>query len=557
VTIAASVQADQVVVEASGQMTINSGQTWTLANGAGTDLSISGTVLNQGTFSRSASATWVVNSGGTFIHNATSAIVDPLDGVTLDAQSNFIYRGSSTLNARVSISNRTYGNLSFESASGTWTPTLSGGNSLTLNGDFTLGSNVVFNADTSHFTGAINVKGNWTNSGTFNADSGTGTVTFNGSSAQTIGGTVTSQTFNNLTLSNISGGVSVGGSTTTLTLNGAFTITTGSFTAPANLNVAGNWTNNGTFTANSGKVTFNGSGASTFSGSSTTTFYDLEISSNTTLDVSTNTLFNATNSVRNYGKLKQTQTISTANVAFLNISSGKYYGVEIDPEGSTSMGSTTVTIYGEQNCPTPPSLGVTAVKRCFDISPTTSTASTVKFWYDATNEINGNTQGSEKAYSQQSGLWYTENGDYTRSASSFNLVQVTGVSSFSRFALTSNTPSSPNLITLAAFTAAPSVRGVLLAWDTASELDTAGFNLWRGDAAAGPYAKVNAALIPAVGGPTWGASYSFTDATVADGATYYYKLEEVDVYGLSAFHGPTAVTVGMTQSWRYLPLVGR
>ena len=128
---------------------------------------------------------------------------------------------------------------------------------------------------------------------------------------------------------------------------------------------------------------------------------------------------------------------------------------------------------------------------------------------------------------------------------------------FSRFALTSNTPTSSNLISLASFTAAPLARGVLLTWETASELDTAGFNLWRGDAADGPYARVNAALIPAVGGPTWSASYTFTDATVADRATYYYKLEEIDVYGLSAFHGPTAVTVGMAQGWRYLPLVGR
>jgi hypothetical protein len=135
----------------------------------------------------------------------------------------------------------------------------------------------------------------------------------------------------------------------------------------------------------------------------------------------------------------------------------------------------------------------------------------------------------------------------------FRYVQVS-TTSYSRFA---GGVEGTNLIALVSFTAAPLGRGVLLAWQTASELDTAGFNLWRSDAADGPYARVNEALIPAAGGPTWGASYTFTDVAVVAGATCYYKLEEVDVYGLSAFHGPTAVTPGMAQGRRYLPLMGR
>jgi hypothetical protein len=82
----------------------------------------------------------------------------------------------------------------------------------------------------------INVGGNWSNNGgTFTG--GTGTVIFNGTGAQAINGTAASQTFNNLTVAKTSGTVlSSGGSTATITTNNV-TITSGTFTAPATLNV--------------------------------------------------------------------------------------------------------------------------------------------------------------------------------------------------------------------------------------------------------------------------------------------------------------------------------
>jgi hypothetical protein len=553
VTIAASVSVDQVVIESGGQVTIGNGVTMTLANGADTyDLTVAGTLLNQGTFSRASEAKWAVSAGGSYIHNTRSNVTVLLgSAVSLDTQSNFIYRGSSSLNTIVAVSNWTYGNLSFESSSGPWTPNLSGGNTLTVNGNFTLGTNVTFNARTGNFTGPIVVKGNWTNNGVFNSDSGTGTVTLSGSSAQTIGGTSTTS-FNSLTINNTetTTGVSLGNN---ITVNGTLTIGSGSrLTANSyTITAAGDWTNNGAFTAGTGKVTFNRTGTSTISGSSTTTFYDLEIGANTTLDVGTNALFDATHSVRNYGKLKQTKTVGTDNVAFLNLASGAYYGVELDPEGAESMGSTTVTIYGEQTCPTPPSLGVTAIKRCFDIAPTTATTATVKFWYDATNELNGNTPGSEKAYYQESGLWREAKGTYTRATGAFNSVQVTGVATFSRFALTSNTPTDSNLIALARFDAAPAAGGIAIAWETASEIGAVGFHLWRSEQPQDGYVRITSALLPARGGPTRGASYAHTDPTATPGRTYFYKLEEVDLSGASAFYGPAGPVAAAAQAARY------
>jgi hypothetical protein len=115
---------------------------------------------------------------------------------------------------------------------------------------------------------------------------------------------------------------------------------------------------------------------------------------------------------------------------------------------------------------------------------------------------------------------------------------------------------SPTLVELESFTAAAQQGQVHVAWETASEVDAAGFNLWRGEAAEGPYAQLNAELIPARGGPAQGASYAYDDAAVADGVAYYYKLEAVDLYGQTQLFGPVHATAGL---WHraHLPLVSR
>jgi len=112
------------------------------------------------------------------------------------------------------------------------------------------------------------------------------------------------------------------------------------------------------------------------------------------------------------------------------------------------------------------------------------------------------------------------------------------------------------LIELASFTATPHPGYVHVAWTTDSEVDNQGFYLWRATAAGGPYTRLNADLIPAQGGPTWGARYAYDDAAVTDGITYYYKLEDVDTHGASAFHGPVAALAGRAHRL-HLPLVLR
>jgi hypothetical protein len=100
----------------------------------------------------------------------------------------------------------------------------------------------------------------------------------------------------------------------------------------------------------------------------------------------------------------------------------------------------------------------------------------------------------------------------------------------------------PTLITLSSFTATPSNHKVILEWTTESEVDNSGFNLYRTKSEEGKYVKINDSLIPAQGSPTQGATYQFIDDGVKNRTTYYYKLEDIDLNGVSTLHGPVSVT---------------
>jgi len=101
------------------------------------------------------------------------------------------------------------------------------------------------------------------------------------------------------------------------------------------------------------------------------------------------------------------------------------------------------------------------------------------------------------------------------------------------------------LCELSGFTATSLSDRILLQWQTASELDNAGFHLWRGDRADGFHARITDAMIPAEGGPAWGAEYAYEDWDVEPGTTYFYQLEDIDTAGVRTFHGPASAWPGV------------
>ncbi len=100
----------------------------------------------------------------------------------------------------------------------------------------------------------------------------------------------------------------------------------------------------------------------------------------------------------------------------------------------------------------------------------------------------------------------------------------------------------PLAVTLASFDAQAMVDHILLSWETVSEMNNAGFNLYRSASPAAPEELL--AFVPSQApGSTQGASYSYEDAEVAPGETWYYWLEDVDLNGATALHGPVSATL--------------
>lgn len=100
----------------------------------------------------------------------------------------------------------------------------------------------------------------------------------------------------------------------------------------------------------------------------------------------------------------------------------------------------------------------------------------------------------------------------------------------------------PLAATIALFEATPQPEGVAVSWSTVAEPDCAGFNVWRATAPTAPETQLNPTLIAAQGNGG-GAAYAWLDKTAAAGTTYYYWLEDVDLYGGSTFVGPAEATM--------------
>ena len=104
------------------------------------------------------------------------------------------------------------------------------------------------------------------------------------------------------------------------------------------------------------------------------------------------------------------------------------------------------------------------------------------------------------------------------------------------------TSAGPLSVTLASFSATTDGGQVQLAWETVSDLDNAGFNLYRATSPAGPDTLL--VFVPSQApGSSQGFSYSFTDADVEPGLTTWYWLEDVSLAGAMTMHGPLTVTV--------------
>ncbi|HEY8188006.1 MAG TPA: carboxypeptidase regulatory-like domain-containing protein, partial [Pyrinomonadaceae bacterium] len=535
----------------------------------GANLTISGNlIVNTGTFNlqnftanRSAGGgTLTVVNGATLKIGGTNAFPTNYSTHTLGAVSTVEYGGTNQ-----TVTNESYGNLTL-SGSGTKTMpaapmaiasnlSTSGTNSatagaaITISGNVTLGSGTTFNAGS--FT--HNVAGDWTNNGAIFGPS-TGTVNFNSSAvAQAINGTASSQTFNNITVNKAAQTLSVGGNTTTLTLNGNLLISTGGFTAPATLNIAGNFTNDGVFNHNGGTATFNsGTGAQTIGGSNPTTFNALSINNGAGVSLSQNVTVNGVLSLN--GDLTTTTSfVLTENgtssgtgdvvgtVRRMDVNAtAKSFG---NPNVQIANGGTATTVDIDLAKGAPGGFA-TAVSRGYSIVATggTVSAATVRLHY-LDSELNGNAEGSLTLWRVTSNTW-TDQGFDSRDTGA-NWVEKTGVAGFSEWTLAA-APSAPTAVKLTGFTAREKNGEVRLQWQSGYEARNLGYNIYREQdgqrVAITPSLVAGSALIAGAKTKlTAGLSYTWYDEiTTAGGqqSPVTYWLEDVDLNGTRTLHGP-------------------
>jgi subtilisin family serine protease len=166
--------------------------------------------------------------------------------------------------------------------------------------------------------------------------------------------------------------------------------------------------------------------------------FKLEIQTGASLDLATYNL-TVENSIINNGTLRQTYNVpSGLPTRFFDLSNAskaqsKYFGIDITPSGS--MGNTTVEVRGNSQCTTTdPS---DTINRCYEITPTTSQTSTIRFYYLST-ELDGQDPATLKVWhwNPASG-WQAAGSVLSRNSLYVDKywVEVNGVNTYSPFTL--------------------------------------------------------------------------------------------------------------------------
>ncbi|MFL5752690.1 MAG: beta strand repeat-containing protein, partial [Bacteroidia bacterium] len=344
---------NNLVITSTGVFNCAVVETWTIQGNFSNDgvfTSNTGIYTFSGagkTFSGAANATFNGNltCNGSITNNGIVTVAAALDGTGSWTQ------GSGTLNVACVDANFSVSTFGASGAGNTVNYTLAGAQNVrnptgsiyhhlglagtgtksltvatTCNGNVTISS--TFDVTASNF--ALNVAGNWSNTGTFTPRAGT--VTFNGTSAQTVFHSST-ETFNILVFSGAGNKTQLGN----FSASGNLTINAGSGALIGNgfnITLLGNWLDNSSFTPGSGTVTFNGGAAQTIQRTGGETFNHLSFSG-----AGTKTLNSAISASGNI-------TINAGSGAFISNNLAVSLAGNWTNGGTFTPGTSTVTFNG-------------------------------------------------------------------------------------------------------------------------------------------------------------------------------------------------------------------
>ena len=68
-------------------------------------------------------------------------------------------------------------------------------------------------------------------------------------------------------------------------------------------------------------------------------------------------------------------------------------------------------------------------------------------------------------------------------------------------------------------------------WQTATEIDNFGFDVYRGDNEEGPFTRLTESPVPGAGTSDVPTQYSFTDSSIEPNTAYYYYVESISTDG--------------------------
>ncbi len=411
-------------------------------------------------------------------------------------------------------------------------------------------------------------------------------VTCAGSGAQYLVGSLD---FYNLTINNSSSDKKVNAWwTTSLQVDNTLTVTDGVFYSKSDytnvsiasegtlelsgdITVSGNWDNDGTFTHNNHKVTFDGLSAQTIQGDHSTTFHDCTVANtsgvvlgnsntvNNTLDLNndskitlgSNTLtIGSSGSVTNYDSDSYIVTNSTGVLKRNSVGSGStafpignaaYNPVFINNSGTIDNFSVKVV----DGTPGNISDATRVVNRTWTISEDAAGGSNVALML----QWNGGETGSSFDIEDQlvigrylgSGTsWETKSA--THAGSGPYAAEASGFTSFSDFVVASG-GSGTLPVVLSIFTAQYFNNTPTIHWSTQSETDNMGWFIYRNEENEFSTSEVISDLIEGHGTTTQQQSYVYEDRIqeLEVNSTYYYWLESIDYSGIINHYDKVAI----------------
>ncbi len=395
--------------------------------------------------------------------------------------------------------------------------------SLDVNGQIIIESNATLDVTDG---GTISCASNFYNYGTFNC--GTGTVVFDDNSQ--LAGT-SHFAFNNLVIT------------------GALTLATAD-----GIDVSGNWTNNGTFTHNGRSILF--SGNTTVSGTKTTVFNNVTITGILTghsnrMDVAGNWDASSGTYSNNNGKVvlsgTSLQTIDTGgawNPATTN-NNWKNNWNELIATNSAAGGIVFADGFkaNKFTCTRPNSTlnfkWQESVTNVFEVSG----AGGLNLHGAAGQLIKlrryGGSGANQWEIAPTGAGWMVSYVDVTDSVNSYTNYINPSSSLGSTGAANNKNWFIPTFVQLSRFSASQTNSVNIIQWQTATEMNNAGFNIYRSETQSGIYSRINGKMILGLGNSLNGRAYSYIDLACTN-STYWYKLEAVEFDGSGKLYGPVS-----------------